>query len=113
MYAFSNVASFQEFHFCRFDKGMLARVERMPGVEFNPREDWWSEIRFEGETFSWSVWKVGDDRPTAPQLEIRDATYSSGAIGVSASVFTNNIRAAMPVDATFDDIYFMPISWSS
>jgi WD40 repeat protein len=112
MYTFSNVASFQEFHFCRFDKGMLARVERMPGVEFNPRDDWWSEVRFEGEKFSWSVWKVGDDRPKAPQLEIRDATYSSGAIGVSASVFTNNIRASMPVDATFDDIYFMPISWS-
>ena len=73
------------------------------------RGKWWSEVRYVGDTFAWTVWKDGKGRPTAPQLVIQDSTYSSGLIGVSASVFTNNISAPMPTDATFDDFFFASI----
>jgi hypothetical protein len=55
------------------------------------------------------AWKVGDPEPAAPQFTAVDNTYAFGAVGVSASLFTNNISVPTPVDATFDDILFTPI----
>jgi hypothetical protein len=108
-YAFSAPGPFGFFNFLVGEGGAATRLEVMPGVVFTPGDDWWSEIRYVGDTFEWTVWKDGEVRPAAPQLVVQDSTYSSGLIGVSASVFTNNIAAPMPTDVTFDDFHFAAI----
>jgi hypothetical protein len=108
-YTFSAPGPFEFFNFVRGEGGEITRLEVMPGVVFTPGEDWWSEVRYVGDTFEWTVWKDGQPRPLAPQLVIQDSTYSSGFMGVSAAVYTNNIAAPMPTDVTFDDVSFMHV----
>jgi hypothetical protein len=108
-YTFSAPGPFGFFNFVVGEGGAVTRLEVMPGVVFTPGEDWWSEVRYVGEEFEWTVWKDGQERPAAPQLVIQDSTYASGLVGLSASVFTNNISAAMPTDVTFDDFHFAAI----
>jgi hypothetical protein len=108
-YSFSAPGPFGFFNFIRGEGAAITRLEVLPGVVFSPGEDWWSEVRFVGDTFEWTVWKDGELRPATPQLVVQDSTYSSGFMGVSASVFTNNIAVPTPTDATFDDIFFMHI----
>jgi hypothetical protein len=62
-----------------------------------------------GNEFSMKAWKVGDPEPAAPQFTAVDNTYAAGLVGVTASVFTNNISVPTPVNATFDDLFFTPI----
>jgi hypothetical protein len=108
-YTFSAPGPFGFFNFLVGQGGAVTRLEVMPGVVFTPGEDWWSEVRYVGDTFEWTVWKDGQERPAAPQLVIQDSTYASGLVGLSASVFTNNISEPMPTDVTFDDFHFAAI----
>jgi hypothetical protein len=108
-YVFAGLGSFGEFHFSRLDNGLIAFSTPLPGLTFAPGEDWVMEFAAVGSQFSMKAWKLGDPEPTAPQFTVIDNTYAVGAVGISASAFTNNISVPTPVDATFDDIFFTPI----
>jgi hypothetical protein len=108
-YVFAGLGSYGEFHFSRLDNGLIAFSTPVPGLSFASGEDWNMEFGAVGNQFSMKAWKVGDPEPATPQYTAVDNAYSVGAVGVSASIFTNNISAPTPVDATFDDIFFTPV----
>jgi hypothetical protein len=108
-YVFAGLGSYGEFHFSRLDNGIIAFSVPIPGLTFSQGEDWVMEFGVVGNQFSMKAWKVGDPEPAAPQFTAVDNTYAFGTLGVSASVFTNNISAPTPVDATIDNVYFMQI----
>jgi hypothetical protein len=108
-YVFAGIGSYGEFHFSRLDNGIVAFSTPIPGLTFAPGEDWIMEFGAVGNEFSMKAWKVGDPEPALPQFTAVDNAYSAGLVGVTASVFTNNISVATPVNATFDDLLFTPI----
>jgi hypothetical protein len=108
-YVFAALGSYGEFHFSRLDNGVIAFSTPVPGLAFAPGEDWNMEFGAVGNQFSMKAWKLGDPEPAVPQFTAIDDTYAAGVVGVTASVFTNNISVATPVNTTFDDIYFTPI----
>jgi hypothetical protein len=108
-YVFSALGSYGEFHFSRFDNGVIAYSTPIPGVSFTQGENWGMEFAAVGNEFSMKAWKLGDPEPGAPLLTATDDTYSAGVIAVTAAVSTNNIGVPTPVNATFDDIHFSAI----
>jgi hypothetical protein len=108
-YVFAALGSYGEFHFSRLDNGLIAFSVPVPSLTFSQGEDWVMEFGAVGNQFLMKAWKVGDPEPAAPQFTAVDNAYAFGALGVSASVFTNNISAPTQVDATIDDVYFMHI----
>jgi hypothetical protein len=108
-YVFAALGSYGEFHFSRLDNGIIAFSTPVPGLTFAPGEDWNMEFGAVGNEFSMKAWKLGDPEPAAPQFTAVDDTYATGVVGVTASVFTNNISVPTPVNTTFDDIYFTAI----
>jgi hypothetical protein len=108
-YVFAALGSYGEFHFSRLDNGIIAFSTPLPGLAFTQGEDWVMEFGAVGNEFSMKAWKVGDPEPAAPQFTAVDNTYAAGLVGVTASVFTNNISVPTPVNATFDDLFFTPI----
>jgi hypothetical protein len=108
-YVFAALGGYGQFRFSRLDGGLIMRDELVPGPTFAPGENWMMEMGAIGNEFSLKAWKVGDPEPTTPQFTAIDNTYALGALGVSASVSTNNISAPTPVNATFDNVAFTPI----
>ena len=108
-YVFGGLGSFGEFHFSRFDGGVLARDELVPGISFTEGEDWNMELSAAGHRISMKAWKVGDTEPDHPQLTVWDDIYSEGVLGLTASVANHNISVPTSVDATFDDVLFTPL----
>jgi hypothetical protein len=108
-YVFAALGSYGEFHFSRLDNGLIAFSVPVPSLTFTQGEDWVMEFGVVGNEFTMKAWRVGDPEPATPQFTAVDNTYAFGALGVSASVFTNNIPVPTPVDATIDDVYFMHI----
>jgi hypothetical protein len=108
-YVFAALGSYGQFRFSRLDGGLIMRDELVPGPTFAPGENWIMEFGAIGNEFSMKAWKVGDPEPATPQFTATDNTYALGALGVSASVSTNNISAPTPVNATFDNLDFTPI----
>jgi hypothetical protein len=110
-YSFFGSGSYGLFGFSRSDiGGILGRLELVPGLSFTRGEDWMMEFGVVGDEFSMKAWKVGDPEPLAPQLTVVDSTYAAGGLGVFANLYTNNIPAPTPVDATFDNVFFTPIT---
>jgi hypothetical protein len=107
-YVFAALGSYGQFHFSRLDNGAVTRDMLIPGVAFTQGEDWMMEFGADGGELSMKAWKASDAEPAAPQLTIRDDTYATGALGLVASVSTNNIAAPTFVDARFDDVLFSP-----
>jgi hypothetical protein len=108
-YSFTGLGSYEQFYFARWDNGLLARTEPIPGLTFSQGEDWMMDFSAVGNEFSMKAWKVGEPEPMAPQLVVTDNTYSSGVVGLSASISTNNIAEPTAVDATFDDVFFTEV----
>ena len=62
-----------------------------------------------GDRLSMKVWRVGTPEPALPQLTVIDSTFTSGRIAVEANGLVGFPESAQ-VNATFDDLYFTPIS---
>jgi hypothetical protein len=108
-YVFAALGSYGEFHFSRLDNGLIAFSQPVPGLVFTQGEHWIMEFGAVGNQFSMKAWKVGDPEPPEPQFIATDNTYAFGTLGVSASIFTNNIATPTPVNATIDNVSFTPI----
>jgi hypothetical protein len=105
-YVFAGLGSYGEFHFSRLDNGVIAFSTPVPDLMFTQGEDWVMEFGAMGSEFSMKAWKLGDPEPAAPHFTAIDDTYALGTVGITASVFTNNISVPTPVDATFDNVSF-------
>ena len=77
------------------------------GLKLGVGEDWWIEAGGVGDRLSMKVWRVGTAEPPLPQLTVVDSTFTSGRIAVESNVA---VPQPAQVNATFDDIYFTPIS---
>jgi hypothetical protein len=68
-------------------------------------EDWMLEAGAVGDTISLKAWPVGGREPVEPQLVWTESTYSQGSFGVAVA---HQAGTAAPIDATFDDVVFIP-----
>ena len=114
----SNVETFSSYNFIAsavsgefalnlFVNGESTRLGAIPGVTFNQREDWWMEASAVGDQLAMKVWQDGTPEPMVPQLTVEDSTHSQGIIGLGAGLLVSNPEP-VAVDATFDDVSFVP-----
>lgn len=80
------------------------------GVSYGAGEEWIFEGGVVGDQVSVKVWRDGDPEPASPQLTFTDSSpLPYGVFNLETWVDT---RAPGPtvLDATYDDIYFTPVS---
>lgn len=82
----------------------------IPGnLEFGVGEDWWIEAGAVDNLISMKVWRDGEPKPIKPQLVVEDSVVKTGMIGVESNIFANPaFPEPTPLDASFDDLYFVP-----
>ena len=93
------------FGYNRIRGSQLIRDRFIPGISFDPGEDWWMEGGAIGDQITMKVWKDGDPEPEEPQLSLRDSTYSEGWFALDANMNFGSQTPGFP-DATFDDVQF-------
>ena len=77
----------------------------IPDLEFTRGDYWWLEATSFETVHALKAWRDGSPEPATPQLAVVDDTFSSGAIGIGATLIQGSLLPSV-VNATFDDVSF-------
>jgi hypothetical protein len=115
-YGFFGSSSFGTFYIERFDLNAGGQtIIAMADPEEHPfviGEDYRIEAGVWGDFIWMRAWKVGDPRPLLPMLVVRDDTFgpeNGTQLNVIAFFDPAAVTGPVQVDATFDDITFIPL----
>jgi hypothetical protein len=82
--AFSGTLGALAFQFYRKSSGSYTKLNESTAVPkgFATNDMLNFEVNVVGTTFEFRVWKVGNSRPTSPDMSVTDSTYTTGQAGL-------------------------------
>lgn len=109
----SNYFSEPRINMGKVSDGVFSYISTLPNPRF-PVENKFTDFNVEAgvvdNQLSMKAWPVGAPEPTAPQYVVTDPTpLLNGSIGLITWA-ASPVASPVPVNATFDDIYFTPVS---